>query len=412
MNQKVFVAPFLSKIRPWVFAATMLALAPKVPIVSFGAIFMAVVISGISGELWRVISQRFILLTLGLFTCISLHQFVMLHHGMIVFSYAIKMLVFGVSCYWLGYASAGSPHVGRYTATALIALALGFSGIAFANALNSGFLTQGILILRTFSIDIISGEYVHKTHMGMYSSLGMCLLPIAIFFRPRQIGGWCVWSLILIAGVSGFLANLATQNRTPLIAMAASMIFVMLLSISELRKRPVSLQRVTTLYLLGIVLFTALLIGLWRSIETLQETVLLAFSKGALDTPRYRVWVTMFEHFGDYFWGGRKIILPEFFAHNFWLDVLWESGHPAFAAWLVFHAVHLWWAWSIFMSRRSSLLIKCVVACLTFSFLASFMVEPIPSASIMYTMAHLAFLGTISRWAASENNTPSGSISN
>jgi hypothetical protein len=388
----------IQRLSPWALAFVMLTLAPKVPLIAFSGITLAAVMYALQGRLWGAISERLIVLLVVLATCVCLHQFVLLYHDMVQLSFALKMLVFGSLCYWLGYASVFKQRDEWSITAGLIGLGLGFGVVALASAMNTGFLIHGILILPTYARDIITGEIVHKTHMGMYSSLGMCLLPIALFLSPNRVGGWLIWGGIVLAGVSGFMANLATQNRTPLLAAGLSLMLVMALTLLDVRRQKISMERLTWLFIAGSLVVFGAIVAIWVSADTLLETVLLAFDKGSLDTPRYRVWMTILAHFDDYFWGGRQIRLPEFFAHNFWLDVLWDSGQPAFYAWVGFHLLHAWFLMRALFGN-SSMVLRCTVACTYVSFLLSFMVEPVPSASVMYMLGHLVFMGVLAALA-------------
>jgi hypothetical protein len=126
------------------------------------------------------------------------------------------------------------------------------------------------------------------------------------------------------------------------------------------------------------------------------EIVFKQFQKGGLDTPRYELWQAMLTHFFDDFWGGRHVLLAESYAHNLWLDVLWDAGIPAFTLWASFHLYHFF-MWAVLISRTKSVPARFVLVGIGVSFLLSFMVEPVNVASQYYIWASLAFFGAIAR---------------
>ena len=115
------------------------------------------------------------------------------------------------------------------------------------------------------------------------------------------------------------------------------------------------------------------------------------------------VWLTVVEHLTDHFWGGRLIALPERYAHDLWLDVLWDSGLPAFIAWTAFHLLHLLYAIRV-LGKPIGNPLRWVLLGTVSSVYTSALVEPVVGASLFYFWIGLMVLGVVARlaqdWAA------------
>jgi hypothetical protein len=365
-------------------------------------------IFAVSGRALAALNTRLIVLLLCLLTTLCLHQLPLMYEGWTDFTLVIKLIVFGIMAYWCGAAHMANSQSMAQALAPAAALALGFSGFALAAAINSGFLVGGMLILQLYPTDPITGLTIHKTHMGMYSSLGICLLPVVLAFGPRRCGSPWLWVAMLLAAIMGLGANLATQNRTPLLALMMCFLGVWMLKTFSGPLRLSSMDTLARKLLFTLFTTAALACAIYLSADWLSDNLLLAFKKGALDTPRYKVWETMFLHFGDHFWGGRKIRLPEFFAHNFWLDALWDSGIPAFFAWLflsIAHGVML----GSFLRTSAPLLMRAVVLCLSLSFFASMLAEPVASAAVTYLLALIFMMGLIANARSTQTQSAKSS---
>ncbi len=378
----------------WLLPWLGMLIGIKLPPVVFGAFFMMLTVLAFTGVLGKTFDMRLVACGMALMAANLLHQVVLYFHGFVDFSYTIKIAIFGCMAYAVGYALAGPATRARHLPATYIAIAAGFALVALASAMNSGFILQGEILLKTFALDIVTDMPVHKTHMGMYSSLAMCMLPALIAFGPKAAGGRWFWGVGLVSALAGFASNVATQNRTPLLAFGVSCLITYFIAAQQLRTTRWSLSRIIAWFWGAIAVSAAVASLVVLNIEHLTSTVFVAFERGSLDTPRYNVWKTMLSHYGDYFWGGRQIRLPEFFAHNFWLDALWDSGILAFIAWVCFFAVHLVFAAQL-VRQRQHLITNALPLCLFLSVLLSCMAEPVAAGSVAYLLVVFTLLGSM-----------------
>jgi hypothetical protein len=368
-----------------------------VPPFSSAAIVFVFLLLVIGGFFFSAISINYILLVLLLFLSVFLHQVTGIYNGIFEFSVALKNILFSVICYSIGYTVARSLEKSRGgVSVVLLAGMFGFLALGIVSAVDSGFLVGGRVILVGFARNIFNGDPIHKTHMGMYASLGMVLFPWALVsIRNNSSSVRAAGAIGLLFSIVGVAMNVATQNRTPFIAMGFTCIIVyVLFLIEKLNVQKVSVDKVVFSGISASLILAALVMLFFVFEEFMAESVFYAFTKGKLDTPRYLVWKTMIEHFGDYFWGGRKIVIPEYFAHNFWLDVLWDSGVLSFLAYLGFSVLHLWFLARVLFGKLE-FWVRLLVASLGISIHLSFLVEPITAASAYYFWYCMLYFGVV-----------------
>jgi len=152
------------------------------------------------------------------------------------------------------------------------------------------------------------------------------LLPLALF-RGRKLLNLGPWDGLLAggAGVVGLAANLLFQNRSPLLALAAALAWV----VGSLLFRPSeygAARRAQTATRLGLLALVILGIGM-----AYREQLMLALfrfqSVGLGTNGRSDAWGRMLTHFFDQPFGGRQQNLGGLsYAHNLWLDVTNDSG--------------------------------------------------------------------------------------
>ena len=362
------------------------------------AIMVPLLVALAAGQFWRAVTARFVSLLMLLLVALVLHQVPLVLHNLTPFYQGIKAIVLGLFAYAGGYVLVGLLRGRPLTlAVVLVAGSSGFVGLSIVSAVYSGFPLQ-TLLLPGYAINPITHVAMHKTHIGMFSSLGMCLLPAVLFWSPV---GWrerLFWLFLLVLVAAGFAANMALQNRTPVIAMCV----VLVVGVAIHLKETISSRRSVLWFYGMLVLLTALAVGATWAIsiwwDTVKVTAFAAFDRAALATPRYMVWQAMFQHFTDHFWGGRLIQIPEHYAHDLWLDVLWDSGLPAFFAWVAFHLLHLVYLVRV-LARPIGQVLRWVVLGTVGSVYLSALVEPVVGASLFYFWFGLLVLGVVARLA-------------
>jgi hypothetical protein len=235
---------------------------------------------------------------------------------------------------------------------------------------------------------------LHKTHVGIYASLALCWLPLVFFTSPVTKGNRIFWLVALALSVLGFSANMAMKNRTPVLAVMVSLLLASGIVAYRKIRSGVSMVFLTRLFLIAPALI-AILGGIYIALSSVSDVAFAQFQRGGLSTPRYTVWITVLSHFFDYFWGGQKIVLIESYAHDLWLDILWDAGIPAFITMLAFHIIHF--RISMKLLKEQSTRLALLLLGFWCSYLLSFLVEPVAAASLYYMCGSLVFFGICAR---------------
>ncbi len=228
--------------------------------------------------------------------------------------------------------------------------------------------------------------------LGAFGSMAMALLPAALFGArdPGRYRGLSAISVLLLVG-TGLYVNLLLQNRTPFLALAASMavgafLFVRSAAIPRHKK----LGRFLLLAIPALVAALAFPVMDWvGGLEIWQR-----FDTEGLATARYELWWEVLTHIFEYPGGGRMIRIPEYYAHNLWLDVAWDSGPLPFVLLLAFHVSHLGLILR-FMSSHKSVWAKLVVMGLGMSLLFTCMAEPVLHMQPSYFILSCYYFGMV-----------------
>lgn len=235
-----------------------------------------------------------------------------------------------------------------------------------------------------------TGEPVTATVLGAQLSLGVCMLPAALFWGgdgSARRGGVLRVALALLAA-AGIYANVVLQNRNPFVSGAAAVAFGGLLLA---RSRGVSTSRKVALGL-PLVLAGALVAlvptGIISQLGAFQR-----FRSEGLETARYEVWGQVFSHLLDNLTGGRVTWISAEAAHNLWLDIGWDAGPVPFALMAAFHLSIAIAAVAVI--RRAPLRVSLVLAGAGIAFLLTSMAEPAMSLSIGYTSLLFYYCGVI-----------------
>lgn len=356
----------------------------------------------ISGRALVSLDMRFMKLTLLLVSALFAQHIVATYQEITPLTVAVKAMVFGWLSYCIGYwfVARDERINDLHLVVAAASLATGFVLLGFAAALDGGFPLQTTHVVG--AVSPLTGEPMHKTYIGMSASLGMCLAPVALLWRPQSSAQKAIriWCLVLV--LTGFLANVALQNRTPVLAIVLTLAAAGAIKLRAWLLSGVELKGWVSLFLVTPTVIIAGALLVWAAGDFWSEVVFKQFyEKGGLETPRYIAWKAMISGFFDHFWGGRRIVLTEAYAHNFWLDILWDSGIPAFSLWVVFHVIHFLMAFA-YVFRCQSELRKFVILGLAVSFLMSFTAEPVNAASQYYVWGSLFFFGVVAALQASE----------
>lgn len=365
--------------------------APK--FAALGALFI-LVIGVFSGRFLGVFNPAFFARMFLLAAFSGLYYAVLVSHWMIGLGDFIKWPLLYVSLYVAGYAftSASTPQRARATAWLLLALALGFLAYGFASVVKTGFPLKG-LYLPYGALSIWGEGLLHKTGGGVFGSLGMCLFVAAIATRKGEPQRWLWFLVCIMAAIAGFSVNLALQNRTPLLAMGLASLLGSWVLLREHARTGLDLNRLMRWVLIAGVAMGIAAVALYHYMPLLLDTVFARFRiLGVFETPRFHVWQVMLAHLFDFPFGGRQIRLPENYAHNVWLDAVYDVGILVTLLLLAFHFSHLRALRDCF-TRLPELRLRVTMVVISTSLIFSFLVEPIMSASAYIFGASCFYLG-------------------
>ncbi len=259
-------------------------------------------------------------------------------------------------------------------------------------AVVSGFVVFAVLstivtpLLMTITVRAVNnfwgtGETILDTGVGLFASLGLCLLPVVIFGAVSRTRGPDYLVRTFVAAALFALAFYATtlfQNRSALVALAFAVCTSFAIFLSTRNSR-----RTSKVLALLLVVVATIVVAL--NIErVLAAPILERLSDRGLQTPRYTAWMTVIASLPSHLLGGRAIYLGDVgFAHNIWLDVAYDAGIVPLLCLLSFHALHVRDFYRIATSRLPLPVIVLFV-CLAISFLGGFMAEPVLQSSAPY----------------------------
>lgn len=270
-----------------------------------------------------------------------------------------------------------------------------FSYLCVHELLRSGDLIQ---IAERVAVSFWDGSEINSPGLGANASLGMCLLPMALFGRDDEHNGkysllLALLTLVMLA--TGVYINAILQNRTPFLATAAALFFGTIVYLFRHKAdRARAIKRTAIVYgSVGVILYF-----LVTTLDLSQLDILARFSQERLESLRYEAWGTMLSSLHGSLLGGRVIRLGVDlnYVHNLWLDVIWDAGIVPFVFLAIFHLKH---ARSFKRILKSDLPLLSVLAIsgLAISFFVNFMQEPTISASVPYFAASCFFLGLVLR---------------
>lgn len=343
----------------------------------------------------KVVSEKFLLnFSLLLSFCFT-YYLMMLHYDYISSYDAIRNPVYMIGSYALGYSVRRRivPYWPEGIILVLLSLIAGSTLFSFLSATTTGaqmsFSDWDVRMIPSFWDQ---NEIIPATCMGAYSSLGLCVLPVIFFIKRGELSNrnlFLFFSSLIALFFFGSVANVVMQNRTPFIAMILSSIAATLLFSAGTDPPRYKVSRVL---MAGAVVFTLLLIMRYQ-VDMSQFMLFKRFHEGGLSTPRYEAWMAIIGRLPDNLVGGRAVYLAGLnYAHNIWLDVLYDTGVVPFIFLVLFHLSH---GGALVRIVRAPLPVnlKMTMMGISIAYLATFMVEPAMSFSNMYISASCFFLG-------------------
>lgn len=235
------------------------------------------------------------------------------------------------------------------------------------------------------------GEYIVATGMNSYLAAGTTFLPLFIFFKKT-------WNnlLYLFIGIISLVSVLALGNRMGIVIALISLVIVSAIKIYSIKK--IKIRTLIFLFSIPFILFVLFQYDFLSIKSNLENS--LAFERliqlSFFDNSRFEAWMTTFFGLFSHPFGGKRIVLKLNYAHNLWLDVALISGIIPFLLLIIFTFFVLNDLF-YFYRKYSNLQGKLLVILVMFSFLISFMVEPVLQGNANYFMLFLFLTGVLSK---------------
>ncbi len=376
-----------SKFLPWVHAVAMVIVGLEIEYVSRLALALAAAVT--LPRLARVgIGARFLVRFVLLAIALGAYYSIAVEHGLFRPTDAVALAAMAVAAYAAGFAfSAGSrSHVAAVHG--ILAGVVGGVAFAFLCIQTAVFFDAG----KRLALSPWDGAPFNAPGLGAFGSMAMALLP-AVLFGALESGlrrAWSTSSILLVVATGTYL-NIVLQNRTPFLALAASVAAgTLLFAASASVPRHKKLVRLVLLSISALVIAFALPIIDWVGALEISQR----FDAEGLATARYELWWEVLTHIFEYPFGGRMISIREHYAHNLWLDVAWDSGPLPFFLLLAFHLSHLGLL-RRFLTSNASTWAKLVIMGLGVSLLFTSMAEPVLHMQPSYFILSCYFFGVI-----------------
>jgi xanthosine utilization system XapX-like protein len=248
--------------------------------------------------------------------------------------------------------------------------------------------------------NVWGGDDLHIRNVDMFSSLNMGLFPLLLYGRDRNFKSsyidWFITILLIPLFLLSLYSSLALRGRTPLMVLVASLtlatIFILFKSGKSKLLRKIWIFMLISISVIAFVDFAEI----WNLVS--GTGLLERFESEGLDTPRYEMWNTVLEKMFDYPFGGKKFKLVSEWAHNLWLDTVYEAGIIPSLLLIIFQLIHLKAFIKVFSSALPRIVSLAVIG-ITIGFALTFMIQPIMAASTVYFAISCFFLGVVKRLA-------------
>lgn len=254
----------------------------------------------------------------------------------------------------------------------------------------------------------VDADPINGPSVDMFSYLGLSLVGVVISnilyfrsFKKINLAGFIlligVFSLVCMASYS----SIALAARTPIIVFLVSMIATLVLTNLSNKSRYYKI-RLFFYGLIGLIIFSfgeLLLAELARTTNFLLDIGIGSrlVSRG-LETSRYEVWLAVINQMWDFPWGGRSMYLVgESYAHNIWLDQLYDAGILPMLLLLIFHLVQIP-IMIKFFRLKLPIIVHVFVLCTLIAFAAAFLQAPVIQANYVYFAMSCFFFGSVARF--------------
>lgn len=219
---------------------------------------------------------------------------------------------------------------------------------------------------------------IKATELAVDLSFGLALIPVIFVPRISRNQKWFFTSKLvtIICFVISVFILIQLGSRSSIIVIVMSFVFFYIFI------GRVSIKNILILFITCIVVFLTWLLfnfnvfnlkGWLESTSTYNR-----FIQSGLESGRFEAWTEIIDNFFRYPLGGKKIDINLNYAHNLWLDVLYNAGWIVFIPLIIFTFISLITLIK-FIAINHPLYIRSIILTIFVAFFFFFMTEPILS---------------------------------
>jgi hypothetical protein len=248
-------------------------------------------------------------------------------------------------------------------------------------------------------------DFINGPSLDIFSYLGLSLigLLVAILSTP-SLGNFR--KLILFIGILFLIlmsvySSISLGARTPIIVFLVSLLTTFMFTNFSTKASKAKTIKIMIYFCMG---FIALFVSSFL-FENVYEFINILLDLGiggrlaseGMETPRYEIWQQVITQIPDFPWGGRSMIISAPYAHNIWLDQMYDAGILAMLLLLTFHIVQIPIIVRFFRLDMPTI-VGLFVLCTLVAFIAAFVQAPVMQANPVYFGISCFFFGSVERF--------------
>lgn len=234
---------------------------------------------------------------------------------------------------------------------------------------------------------------IRATSMAVMLLFGLSLLPTVLVATPKS--KWFLGAKILtvVSFITSMIMALQVGSRTSVMVAVISLIAYILFVGKFNLKKIYGILSIALVGGIGRYLFNRDIFNMKTAYE---ETVIYErFQESGLESARYDAWEQVLTNFFAYPLGRREIDLKLGYAHNLWLDVVYDVGWIAGVLLIVFMVISLIVLFK-FMKFNHPLYLKAIMLLTFVGFYIFFMTEPtLSGGQRVYFVLYTFFVGIL-----------------
>lgn len=248
-------------------------------------------------------------------------------------------------------------------------------------------------------------DFINGPSLDIFSYLGVSLIGLLVAIVPTpSLGNFR--KLILFIGVLSLVfisaySSISLGARTPIIVFLVSLLTTFMFTNFSTKASKAKTIRIMIYFCMGFIAFFASSVLVENFYEFINSLLDLGIggrlASEGLETPRYELWQQVITQIPDFPWGGRSMIISAPYAHNIWLDQMYDAGILAMLLLLTFHILQI----PIlvrFFRLELPIMIDLFVLCTLIAFIAAFIQGAVIQASPLYFAGSCFFFGSVARF--------------